>query len=298
MLALRFTSLLLLLLCSPLLAQERLLLPYDNKLREVLVDAAPGQRHAPLVVALHGGLAGPRFVRRQAGATLQRRGWVVAWPAADPEWNDGRRDANGAPYNHTDDVGFLRSLVARLARDGLVDPMRVFVAGVSLGGTMTLRLVCEAPELVRGAAVVIATLPVGLDCPPDGPAVPLLLLHGTADPIMPATGGRVGGDNIFIRDRGHVLSMADTAAFFARRNGCTGYWDFALPKHDNDDRTRTVLRQYNGCTAPLVHYIVHGGGHAWPGASFMPGSIFTGAATQDFSATAAIERFFGVLLHD
>ncbi|HEX2257126.1 MAG TPA: hypothetical protein VHG92_10600, partial [Afifellaceae bacterium] len=252
---------LLLLLTAPLSAQERLSLHHDGKLRSVLIDAAPGLRNAPLVIALHGGLAGPRFVRRRAAVSLSRRGWVVAWPAAEPEWNDGRRDPDGLLYNDTDDVGFLRALVARLAQQGVVDPDKVFVAGVSLGGNMALRLVCDAPDLVRGAAVAVAALPVGLDCPPDGPAVPLLLIHGTSDPIMPPAGGRIGGDNLMIRDRGRIRSIAETAAFFARRNSCAGFREMGLPDVDNGDGARTVVREYTGCAAPLVHYVVHGGGH-------------------------------------
>jgi polyhydroxybutyrate depolymerase len=184
--------LLIMLLWSPLMAQERLVLQHDGKVRTVLIDAAPNVRNAPLMIALHGGIGGPQFIRRRAAVTLPRRGWVVAWPAADGEWNDGRRRPNGVPYNRADDVGFLRALVARLAQQGLVDPNRVFVGGISLGGTMALRVVCEAPDLVRGAAVALAALPVGLDCPPYG-AVPLLLLHGTSDSIMPPRGGRIGG---------------------------------------------------------------------------------------------------------
>jgi polyhydroxybutyrate depolymerase len=301
MLALRLASLLLLLLGTPLMAQERLDILHDGKLRTVLIDAAPGVRHAPLVITLHGGLAGPRYVRRRAAVTLPHRGWVVAWPAAEPEWNDGRRDGDGALYNGADDIGFLRALVVRLAQDGLVDPAQVYVAGVSLGGTMALRLVCDAPDLVRGAAVALAALPVGLDCPEDGPAVPLLLMHGTADPIMPPGGGPIGGDNllvreILIRDRGQVRSVAETAAFFASRNGCDGYRDIVLPDRDGHAGTRTVVREYTGCAAPLIHYIVDGGGHAWPGTR--ASSPLVGAATRDFSATAVIERFFESLVHD
>jgi polyhydroxybutyrate depolymerase len=280
MLPLRLGCLFLLLLCTPLPAQERLELMHGGIMRHALVDAARGVRNAPLVIALHGGIVGPSIIRRRAAVTLPRRGWVVAWPAAHGEWNDGRRQPNGAPYNGADDVGFMRALVAELAERGLVDPARVFVAGVSLGGTMALRIVCDAPDLVRGAAVTLAALPVGLACAPDGVPVALLLLHGTADPIMPPGGGRIGGDIALVRDRGHVRSVAETVAFFAARNRCAGHRDVGPPGRNGARGAGIVARQYTGCAAPLVHYIVNGGGHSWPGPS----------------ATAAVERFFEGLL--
>jgi poly(3-hydroxybutyrate) depolymerase len=229
--------LLIMLLWSPLMAQERLVLQHDGKVRTVLIDAAPNVRNAPLMIALHGGIGGPQFIRRRAAVTLPRRGWV------------------------------------------LVDPNRVFVGGISLGGTMALRVVCEAPDLVRGAAVALAALPVGLDCPPYG-AVPLLLLHGTSDSIMPPRGGRIGGGSFFIRDRGRVRSITETETFLAWRNGCTGYRDVGSSRRNRRYRSHMIVRVYTGCTAPLVHYIVPRSGHDWPGAS----------------ATAAVERFFEGLL--
>lgn len=280
------------------LSVARIDIAHDGLARTAIFDAAPDLRDAPLLIVLHGGIGSAAFVRRRAGVTLSAHGWAVAWPEALGDWSDGRRDADGRPFSDADDVGFLRSLVERLAAQGVVDRDRVFVAGPSIGGMMTLRMACEAPDLIAGAVVAIAALPEGLDCPAAAP-LPMLFLHGTADRIVPPEGGRIGGDSIFIRNRGRVGAVADTVALFSARNGCDGYTETALPDRAPDDASRAFRRDYRGCAAPLAHYVIEGGGHTWPGARPLRlGAALIGATNQDFSATAAIEAFLVGLASD
>ena len=287
-----FLACLALLWATAAAAQARFEMVHDGIERQVLLDVRPDTRDAPLLIALHGGIAGPSFVRRRAQVGLHREGWVVAWPEAVDDWNDGRRDWWGDLYNEEDDVGFLRALVDRLAAEGLVDPDRVYVAGPSIGGMMTLRMVCDAPDLVKGAAVAIAALPVGLDCAPDGPPVPLLFIHGEEDTIVPPEGGSIGGDSIFIRDRGRVGPIDETLAFFADRNGCAAFVRETLPDLAPDDGSITTRTEWTGCDAPLIHYGVGGAGHTWPGSRpFRMGGALIGGTSQDFSATRVVEDF-------
>jgi polyhydroxybutyrate depolymerase len=282
------------LLAAPAAAVEtrRLALEHDGVERVALMDAPADAAGAPALVVLHGGIGGADWMRRRAGVGLAREGWVVLWPSAVDDWNDGRLDARGRPYAETDDVGFLRRLIEGLAEAGVVDPSRTFFAGPSLGGTMTLRMLCDAPDLVAGAAVAISSLPVGLDCA-EGPPRPVALLHGTEDGIMPPEGGTIGGDSLFVRDRGRVRPVAETVALLAERNGCDGVSETPLPDLAPDDGSTVLRRDHVGCRAPLVHYVVEGGGHTWPG-SATPGLAETllGATNRDFSATRAFEAFF------
>lgn len=271
---------------------RRLTIEHDGQERVALMDAPAEAAGAPALVVLHGGIGGAEWMRRRAGIRLAREGWVVLWPSAVDGWNDGRRDARGRLYAETDDVGFLRRLVEALAEAGAVDAERTFFAGASLGGTMTLRMLCDAPDLVAGAAVAIASLPVGLDCA-DGPPRPVALLHGTEDAIMPPDGGRIGGDSLLVRDRGRVRSMDETIALLVARNGCDGVEATALPDIAPDDGSTAVRRDHTGCAAPFVHYVVEGGGHTWPGsASPRLAETLLGATNRDFSATQAFEAFF------
>ena len=295
----RVIAALLIALCAlPAAAFEsrRITIEHDGRSRTALIDARADAWNAPVLIGLHGGLAGPMSVRRRAQVSLAAEGWVVLWPYAveEGDWNDGRRDDDGRLFDETDDVGFLRSLVARLAEAGVADPSRVFVAGPSLGGTMALKLLCDAPDLVAGAAVAIASLPVGADCA-EGPPRPVLLLHGTADRIMPEDGGRIGGWSPLVRERGDVRPVSETMEILAARNGCAGYEERALPDRAADDGSTVRLRAYEGCEAPLLHYIVEGGGHAWPGSRSSRLGGIVGPTNQDISATAEIERFFRAL---
>ena len=231
---------------------------------EVILPKTPPVGPGPAILVLHGGGGSPRRAKRYTEFTLVRRGWVEEiYPAAiNRNWNDGRAGADGVPLRTTDDVGFLRALIVRLASDGLIDPARVYVSGASNGGMMTMRLTCDAPELVAGAAILIASWPVGLDCASDKP-LPALFLHGTADELIPFVGGRVVARRS--KDRGAVLSGSETLKIWANRNRCGGFGETVLPDVDGKDGTRIHRRVYSECAAPLTHFIIDGGGHAWPG---------------------------------
>lgn len=271
---------------------RRLEIEHDGATRGAILDAAPDLRDGPLLVALHGGIGGAALVRRRAGVSLARRGWAVLWPEADGQWNDGRLDRRGRPFSDADDVGFLRALVGELVAAGMVDPDRVFFAGPSIGGMMALRMLCEAPDLTAGVAVAIAAQPEGLACPEDGPPRPALFLHGDADPLVPPEGGRLGGDALLVRDRGGLRSAAETAALLAARNGCDGFVEREIGRPPPGDETRAFRRDYEGCAAPLVHIVVEGGGHTWPGTrSFAAQRLFVGETSLAISATREIERF-------
>lgn len=289
-----FVSLMFAIFCHPATAFEsrQLLLEHEDRTREALIDAQPTARDAPLLIVLHGGLAGPLTIRRRAQVTLASKGWVVAWPYAVGDWNDGRVDAEGNPYDTADDIGFLRRMVEELSDRGIVDADRVFVAGPSIGGVMALRLYCDAPDLVAGAAVAIASFPAGTDCTP-GEARPVIYIHGTDDDIMPPEGGRIGGWNPLVRDRGFVRSVDETLQHIAERNACTGFEEASLPDLDAEDESTVLLRTYKGCSEPVVHYVVQGGGHTWPGApESRLGRRWVGSTNYDFSATRAVEDFF------
>ncbi|MEO1491104.1 MAG: prolyl oligopeptidase family serine peptidase [Pseudomonadota bacterium] len=273
----------------------RLVIEHDGEQREALIDYQPDARDAPVLIALHGGLAGPLTIRRKARVTLAREGWVVIWPSALGDWNDGRKNTKGEPYDSADDVGFLRKMIADLAERGLVDPDRVFFAGPSIGGIMALKLLCDAPDMVAGAAIAIASLPSGKTCA-EGPPKPILFLHGTDDDLVPPGGGRIGGWSLLVRDRGWVRPVAETMTELAARNGCEGYAEIQLPDRVADDGSTVLRRDYQDCAAPLRHYIVEGGGHTWPGSTpSRLGSGIVGETNQDISATREIEDFFRAL---
>ena len=243
----------------------------------------------PLVIALHRFVEdGPAMARITGFNQLaDREGFFVTYP-------DGlMRNFEAYGTGSRDDIGFLRAMVDAIAEKHPVDRRRVYATGMSNGGFMALRLACEAPDLVAAVAPVMATLPENLaDACRDGGPVPILMIHGTADPVIPyeATEIEAGPGNPRA-----VLPVPETAALLAARNGCTGETsETALPDIDPNDGTRTHVVHHHGCpdTAEVLLYRVEGGGHTWPGGREPWPGFIVGKTSRDFSATEVIWEFF------
>lgn len=83
-----------------------------------------------------------------------------------------------------DDVAYLRHVVAAATRATRVDLRRVYVVGLSNGGMMATRAICEAPDLFAAAGSVAGPY-LGSRC-----SRPVWLhLHGGNDPVVPYGGG-------------------------------------------------------------------------------------------------------------
>lgn len=255
------------------------------------LDASPGA-----VLAFHGGTGSAAgFVGRNGtvNAAADRGGFLAVYPdAVDGTWTDGRIGTAGGP----DDVGFARAVVADLQAAYGLDPSRVFATGISNGGMMVHRLACEAPDLVAGIAPVAANLPEALmaRCAPSSPT-PVAMFSGTADPLMPYQGGRPERDRMLRRANGPaqdtMTSAPDTAAFWARVNGCGGASETELPDAASDGTTVTAIAYDNCAGAEVRLYRVNGGGHTWPGGGG-EGSRIAGTASRDIDATATMVNFF------
>ncbi|HCH64411.1 MAG TPA: esterase [Deltaproteobacteria bacterium] len=259
-------------------------------------SAAPG---APLVLALHGrGGRGERLDRvmgHRLSAEAQERGWVLVTPEGHNNgWNDGRpvTTRRGGAREAVDDVGFLDALVNRLAADGTIDPERVFVVGMSNGGQLAYRLAAEHPERFHTIAPMISNLPTTLaDHTLDSP-VSVLVMNGTADPVVPYDGGTV---EVFGQARGQVLSTEATIRWWADRNHCTGSpATQALEDRDPSDGTRIFVQSLQSCEGGVEVTLVkvQGGGHTWPGGpQYLPRRM-VGTVSQDADAVGILYRFF------
>ena len=270
---------------------------HDGRLRtaELVVPAAAEGPLATLFV-LHGGRGGGARVRALTGLDRLARetGFVAVFPSAiGGNWDDGRaapaiRARHGGQA--IDDVGYLAALARRLIARGTTDPARLFVMGLSNGGMMTLRLACESADLFRAFVAVIASLPAALAarCRPARP-VPVMLMNGTADRLVPWAGGRVAP--MWPADRGQVLSTPATLAFWRRVDRC-GDTATEQDRGAVGGAVRLTVTAWRDCApgAAVVLYRFAGMGHRWPG----PGANRAGATAQDFAAGEAILRFLAL----
>jgi polyhydroxybutyrate depolymerase len=254
--------------------------------REAIV--LPGRRGpAPTILVLHGATSTAEWTVERSGfaEAAAARGITAVFPQGiRRHWNDGR-EARAAGI---DDVGFLHRLVGALVGRGIANPREVYIAGISNGGMMTFRMLCEASELFAGAATVIANMParIGHRCAPRKP-VPVVMFNGTADPLVPYDGGGVG----FVGLRGEVWAAEETAEFMAQVNACGTAR--AMPLRARFDAIRVTRIDWPHCRtgSPVALYRFDGGGHQVPGQrQYLP--LFLGRGSRTLNAADEALAFF------
>lgn len=237
--------------------------------REYFVQLpAHGTGLQPLVVVMHGGTrpASDVFARGAWATVAAREGFILAAPqGVDNQWNDGRKQTISGKVSTADDVAFLEAVIADLVARDRADAARVYLSGASNGGLMTFRFACERAAFLAGIAPTISKMPVALRaaCRPSRP-VPLIMIAGAADPLMPYEGAPTGP--MANRSRDQMTTVPETVAFWAQVNGCTlPAVEEQVPDRDSRDGTTVTRLEATSCKgAPLVLYRVNGGGHWQP----------------------------------
>ncbi len=201
--------------------------------------------------------------------------FIVAYPEGiDLAWNAGFCCASGTTSG-VDDVEFLSRLIDVLVADYDVDPAQVFVTGVSAGAMMAYRLGCELPGRIAGVGSVAGAMILD-QCQPED-AVPVIEIHGTADPLVPYEGGLVRPEGVATQP---APSSREVVERWASLNGCLDD-----PEEETQGPVSTLrwTECPNGAAVELV--TVEGGGHTW----FAEG---LGPANGAVDATTLIWDFF------
>jgi len=212
---------------------------------------------------------------------------IRGWPIAGLSWNAGGCCPGGTHAN-VPDVQYLQMVIDGIAKVYGGSEENVFVVGVSNGGMMANRLACEDSR-IKALVSVAGPLVNGtygaehtstFKCPNR---VPVLHVHGMADPIVPyngctqTTGGTecelllktLDGDIAlalpiipdYIKDwrkrNGQTMSEAGSVGFVNNTANCTSWGDAA---------SNVTL-----CTLEKM-------GHAWPGRCSSVSKFFGPAA--------------------
>jgi polyhydroxybutyrate depolymerase len=230
---------------------------------------------APLLIVLHGaGVSAQTVIELTAIAdAADRRGMIAVFPEGlDHTWN-----ALGASAS-TSDTEFVAGLIGELSASLCIDVARVYIAGFSLGGSMAQRVACSRPDLIAAAAIVAAPMAA---CQGD---VPIVAIHGDADPIAPYKG------RPSMQPGGVSLPPIEQAiSDWARALGCGAAPALSRPAPDVE------VAAYSGChrgDTSTVLYTVLGGGHTWPGATFDFPPEVAGRTTHSISANELLLDFF------
>lgn len=266
----------------------------------------PSASRRPLVIVLHGhaGSANLVFGKERLNAPMQqwleiadREQLLVIAPdgikGSDEKrgWNDCRADASTNPKS--DDVGFIGALIDKAIAENNADPARVYVIGTSNGGIMSYRLGVELAPRLAAIASIAALWPAKSLCPEPTQPMPLLLIHGTADKIVPYGGGEVG--HFLLKGRGSAVSADQTLAIWRKPLHLpdAAAKDEALA-HQRESGD-TSVRHFVWGEDQLEFYKVENGGHSEPSIHHRMGWIagaLLGAQNADFELAEEAWRFF------
>lgn len=277
--------------------QRTVNLTVDGYDRSFVVYLPLGHNNAgrmPLLFVIHGGSGNPEGMLRLADfrPIADKEKVVLVYPAGfQRNWNDGRPTTpNQMGIN---DVGFFNRMCDYMVANHPVDGARIYATGISNGGFMASRLGCELSNRIVAIAVVAATIEatsVSPNCNPGRP-VPAMYIHGTADPLVPFSGGvmTAGGTA-----GGTILSHFQAVERWVGLNRCNASPVMTdLPDIANDGMT-VKQRLYSGGTngSEVVGYVVQNGGHTWPqGFQYLSESVI-GPTSQDMNANEVIWAFF------
>ena len=256
----------------------------------LFVPGGTAGKRLPGFIVFHGGAGTAPQIERYTNFTgfAVGKGLVAIYPQGiNGHWNDGRTEGQ---QSGADDIAFMRKLITALIAEGVIDPQRVYAAGISNGGLMALHVACTMPEMVAGIGVIAAAQPVGAACPTPR-AIPLIFFQGTADTFVPIAGGPLGkGPGV----RGTVHSHADTVSFWQKENGCGPATSREIVGKDSPDGMRVVVEDYQSPPRHgLENVMIEGGGHTWPGAhQNLLVTKFLGPACDDIDANEMMWKFF------
>jgi polyhydroxybutyrate depolymerase len=206
--------------------------------------------------------------------------------------------SGGACSAGVDEISYFNALLDDVEQLLNVDRSRVYATGFSNGAAMSHRLACDLSDRIAAIAPVSAAnqLSTTMACSPPRP-VPVLHIHGTADPCWPYMGGAAG-----CTVTGNMLSVTDSMVGTASKPGWTLRNECGITPDTVDlpvvvsDGTSITRIAFSGCRhgADVIHYRVNGGGHRWPGGYMAPsvGGIDTGKLSNNMNASEVIWEFF------
>jgi polyhydroxybutyrate depolymerase len=221
-----------------------------------------GRARLPLVLDLHGSGGTAAGQARNSGfETLAARevALVASLQADNGRWNVPV--AEGRP----DDVAYASDVIDHVAARVCTDLARVYATGFSGGARMSSLLGCKLNARIAAIAPMAGLRWPG---PCDGRAVPVLTLHGLADPQNTYDGHAEG------RGAEWLESVPEALAAWARYDGCNANAVF----EDLPGPLSTL--HYEGCQdGAAVRLIrIDGLNHAW--------------AREQVDATAVMWEFF------
>jgi poly(3-hydroxybutyrate) depolymerase len=185
-----------------------------------------------------------------------------------------------------DDVGFFNQMIDALTTKFSADPARIYAAGLSDGGFMSLRLGCALSDRIAAVAAVGATMPKSMACMPPRP-VSLVMIDGTSDPVVPYGGGTEHRLQIA------TLSASESAKQWAKIDHCGDKPEQTKMQAHGKGSMETKVETFSGCGqgAQVALYSIKGAGNTWPGGEQYEPQNDVGKTSHDLNANEVIWSF-------
>lgn len=236
----------------------------------------------PLIISLHGFAEWPAHQMEISrwNNLADQYGFLVVYPSGTKfplRWR--ANDAAGGDNELSTDVIFISELINKLIAEYEIDTARIYVNGLSNGGGMSFLLSCELSDRIAAFGSVSGAFLLPWEACKPSRAVPAIIFHGTADPIVPFEGGPSG---MFDIPFPAIPEWVDTLAAL---NNCDGIPQ-TIPLTGEISGV-----EFTNCAADVVFYTIKGGGHSWPGGEPMPEWI-VGYTSMEIDATRLMWEFF------
>jgi polyhydroxybutyrate depolymerase len=282
----------LLLFVSPCFAQSKQIdekITVDGMSRTFvtyLPAVANKQQKMPLLISIHGGFGTGKRMMSSADfrPIADTAKFIIVCPdGLQRSWNDGRKTRSNK--KDVDDVKFIDYLITYCIKTYNADKSRVYVTGMSNGGFMASRLACELYKRIAAVACVASTMDKEVDYSPIHP-MPLLYIHGTADPLVP-----YGGGEMTKGAKGLIYGHTEILDKWAAVDGCNKMPVITNLPDKAHDGTNAVKEVYKGDKMNVTGYTIINAGHCWPDSKDHLPEFITGKPSDAIDACTVIWDF-------
>jgi polyhydroxybutyrate depolymerase len=247
---------------------ETVTVQFDGLEREYDIVAPDGAGPFPVVLAFHGYAQSSQLHEEMTrlGDEALQRGFIAVFPegtippdGSQTYFNIETIDDESLP----DDVGFATAILDEVESEHCVDRGRVYASGWSNGGSLSSLLACEVGDRLAAVAGVSGVI-LPEDC---ANSVPIVILHGMADSIVPFDGAEEGdlaatlagfdASPTQLELFTPLLNPAEYIELWVEHNGCD-----PEPESVEVEPGLTVT-DYQGCEADVETVLQEGGDHRW-----------------------------------
>jgi poly(3-hydroxybutyrate) depolymerase len=246
-------------------------------------------RPTGLLFFLHGAGFTGRFYERWLADSFYPRaqalGWAVVFPSAGSGedmvrrlWNDGSRPETTKALGIPQQRPWLQSLTKSLQKRYQIDAQKVFWVGHSNGAAMASSFVAMDAGRWGGLVAISGAISAGrIAQKPIGSPLPVLLVHGEKDALIPSRGRNNGKERVFV-------STTEMLLYWSKHNGClvnrSGPSSGIRPP-ENDKTGGIDILFYPPCTYPTLLWSFREGGHMLPGVPLEKGMSFLLGIARD-----------------